>query len=73
MDSYVRIVQLFMILVPSDDNVHRFCFHGSGKWLGSRHVRCNWAMKGAASSDDKQNSNANSVVELTNGSSGELC
>ncbi|XP_057976441.1 oligouridylate-binding protein 1B isoform X2 [Malania oleifera] len=41
----------------------------TGKWLGSRQIRCNWATKGAGSSDDKQNSDAKSVVELTNGSS----
>lgn len=42
-----------------------------GKWLGSRQIRCNWAAKGAGA-DDKQNSDAKSVVELTNGTSGEL-
>lgn len=42
-----------------------------GKWLGSRQIRCNWATKGAGTSDDKQNSDTKSVVELTNGSSGE--
>lgn len=42
----------------------------AGKWLGSRQIRCNWAAKGATSSDDNQNSDAKSVVELTNGSSG---
>ena len=47
------------------------CTH-SGKWLGSRQIRCNWATKGAGGSDDKQSSDAKSVVELTNGSSGEL-
>ncbi|GAV61421.1 RRM_1 domain-containing protein [Cephalotus follicularis] len=41
----------------------------TGKWLGSRQIRCNWATKGAASSEDKQSSDAKSVVELTNGSS----
>ncbi|XVF25248.1 hypothetical protein REPUB_Repub13aG0196900 [Reevesia pubescens] len=41
----------------------------SGKWLGSRQIRCNWATKGSASNDDKQSSDAKSVVELTNGSS----
>jgi nucleolysin TIA-1/TIAR len=43
----------------------------SGKWLGSRQIRCNWATKGAAGNEDKQSSDAKSVVELTNGSSGE--
>ncbi|KAE8675323.1 Oligouridylate-binding protein 1A [Hibiscus syriacus] len=41
----------------------------SGKWLGSRQIRCNWATKGATSSDDKQSSDVKSVVELTNDSS----
>ncbi|XP_039017515.1 oligouridylate-binding protein 1B-like [Hibiscus syriacus] len=41
----------------------------NGKWLGSRQIRCNWATKGASSNDDKQSSDAKSVVELTNGSS----
>lgn len=42
----------------------------SGKWLGSRQIRCNWATKGAGTNDDKPNSDSKSVVELTNGSSG---
>ncbi|KAF3949651.1 hypothetical protein ACB098_05G012100 [Castanea mollissima] len=41
----------------------------TGKWLGSRQIRCNWATKGAVSNEDKQSSDAKSVVELTNGSS----
>ncbi|XP_061361476.1 oligouridylate-binding protein 1-like isoform X2 [Gastrolobium bilobum] len=41
----------------------------TGKWLGSRQIRCNWATKGASSSDEKQNSDSRSVVELTNGTS----
>ncbi|KAK8551325.1 hypothetical protein V6N13_119794 [Hibiscus sabdariffa] len=41
----------------------------SGKWLGSRQIRCNWATKGASSNDDRQSSDSKSVVELTNGSS----
>ncbi|XP_059633262.1 oligouridylate-binding protein 1 isoform X2 [Cornus florida] len=40
----------------------------NGKWLGSRQIRCNWATKGAGN-DEKQNSDAKSVVELTNGTS----
>ncbi|KAL3655593.1 Oligouridylate-binding protein 1B [Castilleja foliolosa] len=44
----------------------------TGKWLGSRQIRCNWATKGASSSDDNQNFEAKSVVELTNGSSEEV-
>ncbi|CAI9100767.1 OLC1v1037934C1 [Oldenlandia corymbosa var. corymbosa] len=41
----------------------------NGKWLGSRQIRCNWAAKGATNGDDKQSSDAKSVVELTNGTS----
>ncbi|KAF8011369.1 hypothetical protein BT93_J1849 [Corymbia citriodora subsp. variegata] len=41
----------------------------TGKWLGSRQIRCNWATKGAGGIGDKQSSDAKSVVELTNGSS----
>ncbi|XP_061342865.1 oligouridylate-binding protein 1B isoform X2 [Gastrolobium bilobum] len=41
----------------------------TGKWLGSRQIRCNWATKGAAGNEEKQNSDTKSVVELTNGSS----
>ncbi|KAI4330711.1 hypothetical protein MLD38_028971 [Melastoma candidum] len=40
----------------------------TGKWLGSRQIRCNWATKGAGANEEKQNSDAKSVVELTNGS-----
>ncbi|XP_010939882.1 oligouridylate-binding protein 1B isoform X1 [Elaeis guineensis] len=40
----------------------------TGKWLGSRQIRCNWATKGANSNEDKQNLDSKSVVELTNGS-----
>ncbi|KAF2323583.1 hypothetical protein GH714_036219 [Hevea brasiliensis] len=43
----------------------------TGKWLGSRQIRCNWATKGAGTNDDKQSSDAKSVVELTNGTSEE--
>ncbi|KAI4380317.1 hypothetical protein MLD38_006522 [Melastoma candidum] len=39
----------------------------TGKWLGSRQIRYNWASKGANSCDDKQSSDAKSVVELTSG------
>lgn len=50
-----------------------FCKYDiTGKWLGSRQIRCNWATKGASSNDDRQSSDAKSVVELTNGTSGEL-
>ncbi|WOL02647.1 oligouridylate-binding protein 1-like isoform X1 [Canna indica] len=40
----------------------------TGKWLGSRQIRCNWATKGANANEDKQSSDSKSVVELTNGS-----
>ncbi|KAJ0895739.1 putative RNA recognition motif domain, nucleotide-binding alpha-beta plait domain superfamily [Helianthus anomalus] len=43
----------------------------TGKWLGSRQIRCNWATKGAGIGDEKQASDSKSVVELTNGSSEE--
>nr|GEX99011.1 nucleotide-binding, alpha-beta plait [Tanacetum cinerariifolium] len=39
------------------------------KWLGSRQIRCNWATKGAGTSDEKQGSYSKTVVELTSGSS----
>lgn len=45
-------------------------FYYSGKWLGSRQIRCNWATKGATSGEDKQSSDSKSVVELTSGVSG---
>ncbi|XP_023000219.1 oligouridylate-binding protein 1B-like [Cucurbita maxima] len=41
----------------------------TGKWLGSRQIRCNWATKGAGSNEDKQSSDVKSIAELTNGSS----
>lgn len=41
----------------------------TGKWLGNRQIRCNWATKGAASNDDKQISDNQNAVVLTNGSS----
>ncbi|GFP91679.1 oligouridylate-binding protein 1b, partial [Phtheirospermum japonicum] len=43
----------------------------TGKWLGSRQIRCNWASKGA-SSEEKAISDTKSVVELTNGSSEDV-
>lgn len=48
------------------------CFNITGKWLGSRQIRCNWAAKGASANDDKQSLDSKSVVELTNGTSGAL-
>lgn len=41
----------------------------TGKQLGSRQIRCNWATKGATANEDGQSSDAKTVVELTNGSS----
>ncbi|KAL2251007.1 oligouridylate-binding protein 1 isoform X1 [Sesamum indicum] len=38
----------------------------TGKWLGSRQIRCNWATKGAGN-DDQQSSDSKNIVELTNG------
>ncbi|CAL9067627.1 unnamed protein product [Musa banksii] len=40
----------------------------TGKWLGSRQIRCNWATKGANANEDKQNSDSKNVMDLTNGS-----
>ncbi|MED6175120.1 hypothetical protein PIB30_075466 [Stylosanthes scabra] len=42
----------------------------TGKWLGNRQIRCNWATKGASTSsnEEKSTDNQNAVV-LTNGSS----
>ncbi|GAU28159.1 hypothetical protein TSUD_313180 [Trifolium subterraneum] len=42
----------------------------TGKWLGNRQIRCNWATKGAggSSNEEKINDSQNAVV-LTNGSS----
>ena len=50
------------------------CFNITGKWLGSRQIRCNWAAKGASANanDDKQSLDSKSGVELTNGTSGAL-
>ncbi|CAI0438838.1 unnamed protein product [Linum tenue] len=42
----------------------------TGKWLGNRQIRCNWATKGTASNDDKQSSDNQNAVVLTSGSSG---
>ncbi|KAI3948320.1 hypothetical protein MKX01_028758, partial [Papaver californicum] len=41
----------------------------TGKWLGSRQIRCNWAAKGAGVNDDRQNFDAKSMAELSNGTS----
>ncbi|XP_077222770.1 oligouridylate-binding protein 1-like [Tasmannia lanceolata] len=41
----------------------------TGKWLGNRQIRCNWAAKGAGFTEDKQNSDNQNMVVLTNGSS----
>ncbi|KAI3892233.1 hypothetical protein MKX03_030201, partial [Papaver bracteatum] len=41
----------------------------TGKWLGSRQIRCNWATKGAGINDDKQNFDSKSMAELSNGTS----
>lgn len=44
----------------------------TGKWLGSRQIRCNWAAKGAGQGDEQPNPDSKNVVELTNGASGQL-
>ncbi|KAL5728542.1 Oligouridylate-binding protein 1B [Ranunculus cassubicifolius] len=41
----------------------------TGKWLGSRQIRCNWATKGAGSSDDKQSLDGKSGVDMASGTS----
>ncbi|XP_043706424.1 RNA-binding protein 208-like [Telopea speciosissima] len=41
----------------------------TGKWLGNRQIRCNWATKGAGLSEEKQNNENQNAVVLTNGSS----
>ncbi|XP_027354275.1 oligouridylate-binding protein 1-like isoform X2 [Abrus precatorius] len=42
----------------------------TGKWLGNRQIRCNWATKGAgASSNEEKNNDSQNAVVLTNGSS----
>lgn len=65
------VMDLFRIYY-CDNSMFRYnvFVHMTGKWLGSRQIRCNWAAKGA--NDDKQGSDSRSVVELTNGTSGEL-
>ncbi|CAN1236092.1 RNA-binding protein 208 [Linum grandiflorum] len=40
----------------------------TGKWLGNRQIRCNWATKGVLSGEDKQSSDSQNAVVLTNGS-----
>ncbi|XP_010929412.1 RNA-binding protein 208 [Elaeis guineensis] len=40
----------------------------TGKWLGNRQIRCNWATKSAG--EDKQNNDNQNAVVLTNGNSG---
>ncbi|KAF8407363.1 hypothetical protein HHK36_006491 [Tetracentron sinense] len=41
----------------------------TGKWLGNRQIRCNWAAKGAGFNEEKQNNDNQIAVVLTNGSS----
>ncbi|KAF2313575.1 hypothetical protein GH714_011811 [Hevea brasiliensis] len=41
----------------------------TGKWLGNRQIRCNWATKGSGSSEDKQIGDNQNAVVLTSGSS----
>ncbi|KAL8516055.1 hypothetical protein ACS0TY_014652 [Phlomoides rotata] len=61
--------KLFKKIKAGDSKV-AFYENFAGKWLGSRQIRCNWAPKGAGTSDDKQGSDSKSVVELIDGSSG---
>ncbi|XP_026458241.1 oligouridylate-binding protein 1-like [Papaver somniferum] len=41
----------------------------TGKWLGNRQIRCNWAAKGATYNEEKQSNENQNMVVLTNGSS----
>ncbi|XP_065849845.1 RNA-binding protein 208-like isoform X1 [Euphorbia lathyris] len=41
----------------------------TGKWLGNRQIRCNWATKGSGSTEDKQMGDNQNAVVLTSGSS----
>ncbi|KAK8941602.1 Polyadenylate-binding protein RBP47B [Platanthera guangdongensis] len=43
----------------------------TGKWLSNRQIRCNWATKGAGTSEEKPFTELKSIVELTNGSAAE--
>lgn len=63
----IEMVFFLLYLRPFSDHI----WPPSGKWLGSRQIRCNWATKGAGSNEDKQSSDVKSIAELTNGSSGE--
>jgi nucleolysin TIA-1/TIAR len=41
----------------------------TGKWLGNRQIRCNWATKGTGPNEEKQISENQNAVILTSGSS----
>ncbi|KAJ8758722.1 hypothetical protein K2173_000443 [Erythroxylum novogranatense] len=41
----------------------------TGKWLGNRQIRCNWATKGSGSNEDKLSTDNQNAVVLTSGSS----
>ncbi|KAB1204452.1 Oligouridylate-binding protein 1B [Morella rubra] len=41
----------------------------TGKWLGNRQIRCNWATKGAGANEDKHIDDSQNAVVLTSGSS----
>ncbi|GAA0168862.1 hypothetical protein LIER_23480 [Lithospermum erythrorhizon] len=44
----------------------------TGQFIGNRQIRCNWATKGAASSDEQQSSDTKVITDLTtNGTSDE--
>ncbi|KAG5523597.1 hypothetical protein RHGRI_035409 [Rhododendron griersonianum] len=68
-DDSLTIVESGRWVIIEDDSGTIVEFGTVGKWLGSRQIRCNWATKGAGANDDKQSSDAKSVVELSNGSS----
>ncbi|KAI0498881.1 hypothetical protein KFK09_019779 [Dendrobium nobile] len=44
----------------------------TGKWLSNRQIRCNWASKGAGTSEDKQFADSKSVADLNNASTEEV-
>ncbi|GJX35416.1 hypothetical protein Tco_0246973 [Tanacetum coccineum] len=49
---------------PYDDEALNKAIEEKGKWLGSRQKCCNWATKGAATSDEKQGSDSKTVRML---------
>lgn len=58
--------------ITNSERLMYFGIHFVGKWLGNRQIRCNWATKNASSSEDKQSSDTQNAVVLTNESSGSM-